>query len=289
MLNHPLMQKLFELEALPTLPQVMEQILETIDDEKSSTGDLTRILECDQAISAQVLRLANSAYYGLPSRVDTIRRAVVLMGFDTVRLLTLATSVIHSFSKKNQKTLDPLDFWMHSLGTAKAAERIVQISPRLGLTAGACFTGGLLHDIGKYILSLAEKETYGLIYAEALAAECPICEIERKYLQTDHAEVGGWVSENWRFPPAIIAMIRGGGGTSSAPAGSYVNEREVARLADRIARLAGFGWAGDPPLLPTRANTANSLGLSHEDVLKTTETLEESREQTRELLHLITE
>ncbi len=287
MLNHPLMQKLFELEALPTLPQVMEQILETIDDEKSSTGDLTSILECDQAISVQVLRLANSAYYGLPSRVDTIRRAVVLMGFDTVRLLTLATSVIHSFSKKNQKTLDPLDFWMHSLGTAKAAELMAQRHPRLGLTAGACFTGGLLHDIGKYILSLAEKEIYNTVYQEALATERPIRDVEREYLETDHAEVGGWVSENWRFPPAIIAMIRGFYVTSDVT-GPYLTDRGVANLADRVARMAGFGWAGDPQILPTETNTANSLGLSHEDVLYLTEKTQESREKTRELLNLIT-
>jgi putative nucleotidyltransferase with HDIG domain len=287
MLNHPLMQKLYELEALPTLPQVMEQILETIDDEKSSTGDLTSILECDQAISAQVLRLANSAYYGLPSRVDTIRRAVVLMGFDTVRLLTLATSVIHSFSKKNQKTLDPSDFWMHSFGTAKAAELMVQRYPRLGLTAGACFTGGLLHDIGKYILALAEKDTYNTVYEEAQASSRLIRDVEREHFNTDHAEVGGWVSENWRFPPAIIAMIRDFYKTTDS-SGAYVGERRVAHLADRVARLAGFGWAGDPTLLPIAANTANSLGLRHEDVLYLVEKAQESREKTRELLNLIT-
>jgi len=287
MLNHPLMQKLFELGALPTLPQVMEQILETIDDEKSSTGDLTSILECDQAISVQVLRLANSAYYGLPSRVDTIRRAVVLMGFDTVRLLTLATSVIHSFSTKKQKTLDPVDFWMHSLGTARAAELMAQSYPRLGLTPGACFTGGLLHDIGKYILSLAAKDIYDIIYQEASTSSQVIRDVERKYLDTDHAEVAGWVSENWRFPPAIIAMLRDFY-TASDTAAPYANERGVAFLADRIARMAGFGWAGDPQLQPTETNTVNPLGLRHEDVVYLVEKTLECREKTRDLLNLIT-
>ena len=104
--SHRVFAKLIELHDLPTLPQIVSKLLEAVEDERSSADDVTALLETDHVISARVLRLANSAYYGLRHRVDSIRRAVVVLGFDAVCQLALATSVFKTFSSQRQFALD---------------------------------------------------------------------------------------------------------------------------------------------------------------------------------------
>ncbi|HNT36459.1 MAG TPA: HDOD domain-containing protein, partial [bacterium] len=156
MIDRQILVKLLHVQDLPTLPEVMAEILETIADEASSASDLTVLLEQDHAISARVLRLANSAFYGLRTRVDSIRRAVVVIGFDAVRHLALATTVFDALARRQQFALVPEDFWMHSLGAAKAAQIIAGRYCREASSDG-CFTAGLLHDLGKYVLALVLK------------------------------------------------------------------------------------------------------------------------------------
>ena len=107
---------------VPTLPEIMIRVLEVLEDENSSADDITQILSSDPVITARVLRLANSAFFGARFHIDSIHRAVVTVGFEAVKQLTLATTVLQSFSRYSHPCLDPEDFWMHALGSAKAAQ-----------------------------------------------------------------------------------------------------------------------------------------------------------------------
>jgi HD-like signal output (HDOD) protein len=274
-----ILQKVLDIEDLPSLPQVMERILETIEDENSSSKDLTEILELDHSISTSILRMANSAFYGLPSRVDSIRRAVVLLGFDTVRMLALATSVLDAFSGREALGLDPLDFWMHALGAAKAGQVIGRKHTSVH-ASDACFTGALLHDLGKFLLGLTLKKEYADICQEAAKTERDLCHVEMDRLKMTHAKVGAWVAEKWRFPAPIIDMI----------ANQYkptTKEAEVVRLADIVSRAADFGRAGDTAIKPTSQAVANNLGMTKSAVVDIVRELEELKEETRKILNLM--
>ncbi|MBI5092999.1 MAG: HDOD domain-containing protein [Candidatus Hydrogenedentes bacterium] len=243
MINRDIVRKLLSVENFPTLPEVMSEILRVSESEDASASELTALIEQDHAISLRVLRMANSAFYGLRSPVHSIRNAVVVLGFSAVRLLALTSSVFDSLARRRQFALDPTDFWMHSLGTAKAAQFIA--SSGNGIAApDVCFTAGLVHDVGKYVLALALKDEYRAIVERSKEKSESLWDVELASLGITSAEVGGWLTERWRLPASIVLVI-----TNLHGAETYTgaNNMEVAAiaLADQISRVTGFGFAGD--------------------------------------------
>lgn len=285
MIERRILAKLLEVRDLPTLPEVMTKILETVEDETSSAQDLTELLEQDHAISVRLLRMANSAFYGLRYPVDSIRRAVVVIGFDAVRQLALATSVFDALSNREQFALDPEDFWMHSLGTAKAAQVLAKDRVTVESPEG-CFTAGLLHDIGKYVLALVLKDEYREIVLEAKEGNRALREVELEKLETSHGEVGQWIATRWRLPEVLLDVM-GNMHRAATYSRQSAAEVKVVALANDLSRAAGFGVAAEwaPPPLDTALLVA--LGVSRKTVSALVEELREFRDQTRELLETL--
>ncbi|MFO7976481.1 MAG: HDOD domain-containing protein [Candidatus Hydrogenedentota bacterium] len=283
--SHRVFAKLIELHDLPTLPQIVHKIVEAVDDERSSAADVTALLEKDHAISARVLRLANSAFYGLRDPVDSIRRAVVVLGFDAVSQLALATSVFKTFSNQRQFALDPEDFWMHAFGTAKAAQLICHNHVKVASPEG-CFTAGLLHDVGKYLLALVLRDEYHTVVSEAAEKKAPLQEYEKERLGISHAEVGRWLAAKWRFPNLIIEVI----GNMHRPVTSkkkYAKEIAVVQLADTLSSLAKFGTAGDWQVPRVDARLLTFLGMKQEDAESVMDELVQVRAETRKFLEVM--
>lgn len=243
MMDRDLARRLIEVENLPTLPAIMGRLLDAVEDVNTSAEDLTAILERDMAISARVLRLANSAFYGLRHRVDTIRRAVVVVGFQAVRMLALATSVFDSLSRHRQFAFEPEEFWMNSLGAAKAAQLIAKRVPGQE-SPESCFTAGLLLNIGKYCLALALKEEYTALVRRAEAEKKRLCEVELEVLRATHGEAGRFLAEKWRLPEMMAEVLE----NHTRPRqyrGAFVRENAIMALALELARDTGYGNAGD--------------------------------------------
>lgn len=278
-----ILRRVLELEEIPTLPVVMNRILEIVSDDSASSNDLAAVLECDLAVSAQVLRIANSAFYGAPAEIDSIGRAVVLMGFNTVQMLALATSVLDVFSKRQQFSLDAEDFWMHSLGAAKAAHLLARRHAP-GVSPDASFTAGLLHDIGKFLLALALGADYRTVLGEAARDRRPICDVERERLGATHADLGGWICEKWHFPPTIIDCITHHHRPAAASC-THPREAALVCLADEVSRAAGFGLAGDAPDLRTSVeDPAAMLRVPTDVVGSLVDEMREMRDQARAFL-----
>lgn len=279
--------KLLEVQDLPTLPVVMNAILMRVEDETSSASDIAALIQNDHAISVRILRLANSAFYGLRNPVDSISRAIVVLGFDTIKQLALATAVFSSLAEREQFALDPEDFWVHSLGTAKASQLIAERHCPVESPEG-CFTAGLLHDIGKYLMALVLKIQYRAVVAAAKDLKRPLWEVEKENLHTTHSQVGKWITTKWRFPPLISNVI-----ANIYKVDSYVgaDKREVAivALGNDMACLADYGLAGD--MMPTKLNARllHFLGLDTEIVNEAIEDLRTYRDATLELYNLLSD
>jgi HD-like signal output (HDOD) protein len=222
---------------------VVTRIVEATEDDAVSAADLTELLARDHAISARILRLANSAFYGLRYPVDSIHRGVVVLGFDAVCHLALATSVFSSLAQRRQFALDPEDFWMHALGAARAAHAM---AVRYGAneSAEACFTAGLLHDIGKYLMALVLRGKYAAVADEARATGSSLEAVERERLEITHRDAGMWLAERWQLPPVTATVIAHANGAARYR-GEYAREVSIAALASLMAREAGFGDGGD--------------------------------------------
>ena len=189
---------------LPTLPSVLGKILATAADPDASALDLGQHISADQSLSATLLKLVNSAYYGFYRQISSITQAIVMLGFLEVRNLTLTATAFRTLSKSSSN-YDRIQLWRHSLATAMIAERI---NKRLKLGIEGSFESGLLHDFGKVALDMLYPEEFRLAAEEAHKRGTEIAEIEREHFELDHAEVGGLLGEHWNLPPAVVEAIR---------------------------------------------------------------------------------
>ena len=187
---------------LPTLPTVVAQVMVTLDQPTSSARDLERLVANDQAIAARLLKLANSAFYGLAGKVTSLSRAITLLGFNTVRSLVLTIGVIDKFSAKSgSKYFDRGEFWEHSLSVAVASRILATKDPTMN--PDEAHIAGLLHDIGTIIMDSCVPEKFQRAIKRIKLENGDPREIEREEIGFSHTEVGALVATKWRFPEFI--------------------------------------------------------------------------------------
>ncbi len=192
---------------IPTLPAIVIQIIKTTNDPTSSARDLNKIITNDQAISAKVLQLANSPFYGLSSRVSNLNRAITLLGFNTVRSLALSISMVDHFKgKSSNKYFNRSRFWEHSIGVAMLARMLA--AKRQSINPEEAFLAGLLHDFGIIILDQFFQNEFSevlkLVYEEGM----PMLEAEVQICGYDHAELAALVSMEWKYPEYLTTSLR---------------------------------------------------------------------------------
>ncbi len=228
---------------LPTLPTTVAQLIDLIDKPGTSARQLGQMISGDQVLTAQVLKLANSAYYGFPRQIRTIPLAIVILGFETLKNMLLSVSIIDRFSHfKEGLRFDFSLFWQHTLGTA-VASRLLARDVKLPL-AGEAFVAGLIHDLGKLILSQYFPEEFYRIYRLSFQSREPMYYMEKKGLKgVTHAEVGAWLSERWNLPGNLIQGVRYHHEPGAAPRKAEL--AAVVHFSDFLIRRRRFGFSGD--------------------------------------------
>jgi len=191
--------------ALPTLPEVARFIVTSIDDDTSNADSLVALLNTDPAIVARILAAANSSVFGLSSRVDSMREAILVLGLAEIRSITLATAVVGRFNMKSAN-FDPRMLWRHSLGVATCARVIAEENQ---FNAEAAFTAGLLHDIGQLLLFAVAPESFEEVLGRRQRLDETIIEAEQAVFGFDHAVAGGELMKKWRLPADIADGIWG--------------------------------------------------------------------------------
>ena len=191
-------------KSLPSMPITVVALGQAVNDDRCTVDRVLAILAKDPALSATMLRLANSVAYAGAARVMDLRTAVMRLGFDTTLNLGRSAAIIRSF--RGGEHLDPFQLWQHSVAVGLLARGICRLQKRNYLDESA-YLGGLLHDIGKIALDRCFSEDYAPVVA-ALAAGGSCLEAEQDLLGITHAEVGSMVALNWGFPDELVAAIR---------------------------------------------------------------------------------
>jgi putative nucleotidyltransferase with HDIG domain len=189
---------------LPTIPPVLAGIVALIDSDTAGARRLVELIERDQSLTAKLLRLANSAFFGQSRRVSTVPRAILLLGFSTVRNLALGVKVWEALGGDvTRKRLEEL--WAHAIAVAVCAKAM---AGRLrACDPDEAFTAGLLHDVGRLVIAVRFRDMYWDAVGGASEADA-VEERERETFGVDHAEVGGWLLEAWALPPIIVEAVR---------------------------------------------------------------------------------
>ncbi|MDP3070386.1 MAG: HDOD domain-containing protein [Opitutaceae bacterium] len=230
-----------ELFDIPTLPAVVMQAMEVLQDPMSDAESVQGVISRDPAISAKILRVANSAFFGFARRVGTIAEAVGVLGFVNVQGMILGLGAFDSIRTDRLK-LGGL--WRHSVTTAAAARLLAE---RLGRRPDEAFTAGILHDIGKLIFAVQAGSDYQRVIDLERVAGASSLEAERTLLEFTHPEVGEMVAQRWNLPPRYVAAIA----HHHAPAAAGDETTFCALIG--LANQAAHAFAEAPaPLAPAR-------------------------------------
>jgi len=193
-------------QELPALPDTAVKVLKMTDDPSTSARDISSAISADIAITSRVLKIANSAYYGMPRSVATVNEAVLILGMQALRNLALAAAAYDMLKKEMPGyCLAEGELWHHSLACAVSAQVIAKQTR--AVKGDEAFVAGLLHDIGKVILTVHVAPQFQTIIALAELDSLPFHEAEKSVLGFDHAEVGGKVGEKWNLPQTLCTAI----------------------------------------------------------------------------------
>ncbi|RKY90521.1 HD family phosphohydrolase [candidate division KSB1 bacterium] len=247
-----------EVEDLPTLPRTILKITEVVNNPRSSAKDLAKVITDDQVLTARLLKLVNSSFYGFPQKISTVTGAIVLLGFDAIRNLLLTTSIFDLFSNKNRKDRFKREkLWDHSLGCAVGAK---VIGNSLGYEKiEELFVSGLLHDIGKIVEILFLPEDFAKVASMVENKNILMITAEEHVLGYTHSEVGKLLVERWNLPPKIVNVIA----YHHQPtlAGKFSKEAAIVHLADILCRAMNMGSGGDNKIPPLNKSAWETLQL----------------------------
>ena len=198
-------QKLLEqAHQLPSIPKLVQELLQALDDPNADAGKIGAKLQLDQALTAKVLRLANSSFYGGTRKVSMVNDAVVLLGVDALRTMVAAGGVVAAF--KAPEGFDLKAFWRKSFMVAGLCRWLVRRGKLRSLNAETAFTAGLMHDIGSLLMQTLDAERMREVEA-AVAAGAPRGDTEQMILGYTSVEIGGALARHWHFPDALCEAV----------------------------------------------------------------------------------
>ncbi len=222
---------------LPALPFIIEEVNSIIENPKSSAAQLSQVISKDPALSIKLLSVANSPLYGFPRRVSTIDFAIIILGFNHIRNITVAFSIMESFNNFKNLNFDHKKFWIHSLMTATAAKRI---SSDLGFRfGGEAFTAGLLHDLGIPVICKYFPREFKQINEMVENLSISYEEAELKVLGVTHKEIGNYLIEKWNLPQFLADVILNHHQPSDAEENTTITA--LVHLADYMTQFLQFG------------------------------------------------
>ncbi len=247
---------------LPPLPAVLYELQRVVQDETASAAAVAGVVRSDAGLSTFLLRLVNSAFYSFPVRIDTIPRAVSMVGIRPLYMLSMGM-LFQDMAKalpKNSINID--EFWRHSIAVGLAAQEIWQA---MGYKEGeSLFTAGLLHDIGKLALACLLPNSPALRqHILTRSRKLPACEIEHELLGFDHARFGGMLLRKWNMPSTLAMPVFWHHQPHSA---AHYKEPVVVHLADIIVTAMGVGAVPGCVVPKLEAGAWEMTGLSEEIV-----------------------
>ena len=248
---------------IASLPDIFFKVNEMVDDPYCSASDIGEVIKLDAPFTARLLRLVNSPFFGFPSRIDTVSRAITVIGTRELRDLVLATSVIRNFAGIPEDLITMDHFWRHSIYAGLVARILATHCREVNLER--YFVAGLLHDIGSLLIYRKLPELARETLNRSNYNGQVLHEAEREVLGFDHADVGGELLGSWKLPESLVEAIA----FHHAPerAANHPREAAITHLANIVVTAIELGHRGPVPPLAVEAWEMTGLSI---DILEPT-------------------
>lgn len=249
-------------DRLPTLPTIYTKLTRLLRSPNATVREIGSIIAEDQAIAVKVLKLVNSAFYGLPQKIGSLKHAIVILGLNQIKNLVLATSTLKMFQElKTAHSFDMQKFWEHSIGCAVAAKVLAETAYLKNPDDD--FAGGLLHDIGKLIHALYLNEEFSAVVADVEESGVPMIESEQRILGYDHTYTGRELAIKWSLSQGTIDMIAHH--HLSDPSAELTKEIATVHIGNILSIALGLGSGGERkvPVVDVKAWEILGIELSN--------------------------
>ncbi|RKZ14904.1 HDOD domain-containing protein [bacterium] len=249
-------------------------------DPNTSAEELQKVISDDQAMTARILKIANSAMYSCSRKIKTLTEAIVMLGFNSIRSLVVTSAARNLYNMKSSPSgLKERLMWEHSIGAGFAC-RLLAEAKTPALTEEA-FLAGLLHDIGKLVLTQRLPAEFDEIVQTVYNEGRPFAATEREVLGFDHAQVGALLVNKWKFSPALESVIL----NHHNPAALSPNDPLLLYLdlGNKLCHKLGIGFLEEPDLDVVGSAANQILGISPERFSETTKKLQETLETEMEI------
>ncbi len=265
---------------LPAMPQVASKVLELSSDPNTSAQQLQQVISDDQAMTARILKIANSALYSCSRKIKTLTEAIVMLGFNSIRSLVVTSAARNLYNTKTSQTgLKERLLWEHSIGCAFAC-RIMAGETKPALTEEA-FLAGLMHDIGKLVLNIQTPDLFDQIVQVVYNENLSFASTEQDIFGFDHTHVGALLVNKWKLSPTLEEVIRNHHNDAAlspeAPLLLYLD------LGNRLCHKLGIGFIQDPDLEIVNCQANQILGFGAEFFDQVTVQLQETLETEMEI------
>lgn len=267
---------------MPSFPAVIHRVLELVENPKTSAKDVVEVIQYDQATTANVLRVCNSAYFGPRKPVHSLNEALVRIGFNQLMEIVLSKGTASFFTRACQGYhLEAGELRRHSVASAILSQILAQQIQKE--TSPLQFTTALLHDIGKLALSEFVRESFEEIRTLVRERKISFLEAEKEILGIDHAELGARIAEQWEFAPGIVAGIRFHHTPFQAP--DFQDLVSMVHLCDVVALLTGFGGGADGLSYHGHKEIMQRFGLQEKHLERVISELDDRLKEAETLLN----
>ncbi|WP_020612591.1 HDOD domain-containing protein [Sediminispirochaeta bajacaliforniensis] len=271
---------------MPSLPTSVAKVMEISNDPNASPADLNRVISIDPVLMGRVMKLINSAYYGLNQRITSLVRAIIMLGINTVKNLALSTAILGNLGgKEHFQALNMDGFWRHSLCVGVTAKQIAKkrkVDPR---KIEEFFVAGLLHDIGKIPLNNRLSDQYFLAMSTADRETMPLYKAEKRAMAIHHCEAGQLIAKTWNLGQEISDAIIYHH-TPSAYEGKHREMVLTIAAANYLANFLEIGFSGDRYPEKLALELFDEIGVSFDWLEEIEEVVNEEIERARIFLKL---
>jgi HD-like signal output (HDOD) protein len=249
-------------QGLPTLPSMLNSINQMILNPRTSAKEVAQVISSDPSLTAKVLRVVNSSFYGFPNRITTITHGIVILGFNTIKSIVFSSTIFDVFRHSARPgDFDRSEFWKHSIGCGAAAKAIGR---RLNYPMlEELFIAGLLHDVGKIVMDQFLPDKFAEVLSLVRSQDILIAEAEIQLLGVTHADIGAWLFEKWNLSRGLIETTRCH--HNPALAGENQKFAEIIHLSDILVRAVRFGNGGDARIPRISEAARKSLAIRDGD------------------------